>query len=239
MDIRYISKVEDREKYCQTKCPDWILQGVWNVYCSPQCAENEFTDEWGKCHSCEETTSVSIFAVPDSGCETCPRRLQSGSVCILKCGDNQFRGGNGVCYSCYEENPIDTNAGGRSAGSYCTDVCPNRILNGYNNSKCARAFCGAGMFTGNDGKCYACHEEKNIDVLGVTHEGCEQCPDTRNLYNNRFCVPKCSGDMPLRGSDNKCYPCDTETRVPVSSMTDACYECADQRKLDGNYCVLK
>lgn len=77
-----------------------------------------------------------------------------------------------------------------------------------------------------------------IFVQSISHEGCNQCPNTRNQYND-YCVPKCPAETPLRGSDNSCYPCNTDTRVPVNNMTDACYECPNERKLDGNYCVLK
>ena len=91
---------------------------------------------------------------------------------------------------------------------------------------------------GNDGKCYSCNEAKNIWILGVQHDGCERCSDTRNQYND-MCVPKCPTDAPLRGADNKCYPCDTAERVNVQNITDACMECYEERALDGNYCVLK
>ena len=94
------------------------------------------------------------------------------------------------------------------------------------------------MFTGQYGKCYSCYEEKNIKVAQVKHDGCEKCSTTRNMYNE-YCVPKCPADAPLRGRDNKCYPCDTTERVNVQNMTDACMECYEERTLDGNYCVLK
>ena len=54
-----------------------------------------------------------------------------------------------------------------------------------------------------------------------------------------MCVPKCPTEAPLRGTDNKCYPCDTKERVNVLNMTDACMESSSERILDGHFCVLK
>lgn len=67
---------------------------------------------------------------------------------------------------------------------------------------------------------------------------CNLCANTCNQYNN-MCVPKCPPEKPLRESDNKCYACGDSVRVPVISMIDACYECPNERKLDGDYCILK
>ncbi len=220
--------------YCSNICPNRVVNGWHDRLCSLPCGEEErFTGADGKCYSCDETKPINMDGVSHDGCELCPNRTLSGNYCILNCPTKEIRGSDGKCYSCDHSDPITI----YNALNYCSNICPNRIANGYHNQRCSIP-CKEGTFTGATGKCYSCDEEKNIDVNSVFHEGCERCPNTRNLYN-LMCVPKCSGDSPLRGSDNKCYPCDTETRIPVTNMTDACYECADQRKLDGSHCVLK
>ena len=221
------------ESYCKEKCPNRIGNGSSNAFCSIPCEKGTFTGSDGNCYSCDEEKNISVLGVQHTGCEQCDNRLKIGNSCILECPIGQIKGDDGICYSCFHPDPIII----EDASDYCSNICPNRVANGKGNKTCSLA-CTGGTFTGADGKCYVCDEEKNISVENVTHDGCERCSDTRNLYN-LMCVPKCSGDAPLRGSDNKCYPCDTETRVPVTNMTDACYECVDQRKLDGNSCVLK
>ena len=85
--------------------------------------------------------------------------------------------------------------------------------------------------------CYSCDYEQNIRTELASE--CAKCPDMRNYYGVT-CVPKCPADKPLRGFDNKCYACDSPERVLVTNMTDACYECADERKLENrDWCVLK
>ena len=208
--------IDADSNYCSTICPNRVANGFLDWRCSIPCGEGTFTGNDGRCYSCNEEKNINVSGVTHEGCEQCDNRKQYGNSCVLSCDLNNFRGNDGKCYSCDYPDPIDADLDWR-----CSIPCEK------------------GSFTGSNGRCYSCDEEKNIDTNAVKHHGCEQCPDTRNLYNNRFCVPKCSGDTPLRGSDNKCYPCDTETRVAVTNMTDACYECSDQRKLDGNYCVLK
>ncbi len=227
--------MSSQSEYCSIACPNRVLNGTSDLYCSLPCTNGQFSGRYGECYSCDDPKNIDIHGVLDNSCEKCGNRIQYGSICIMDCPMGEFRGSDGECHLCLEENPV--NLGSSLTSSYCVDKCPNRFLNGSQNRYCSLP-CREGAFTGSNGKCYACNEEKNISIENVSHDGCERCPDTRNLYNG-WCVPKCSGDSPLRGSDNKCYPCDTETRVPVSGMTDACYECADQRKLDGNYCILK
>ena len=151
----------------------------------------------------------------------------------MDCPKGEIRGDDGVCYDCSYPDPIRI----VESEEICNATCPNRIANGEWNVLCSIP-CDKGMFTGQYGDCYSCYEEKNIGIGSVSHDGCEQCPDTRNRYND-MCVPKCPSDAPLRGWDNKCYPCDTEERVNVQNITDACMECYEERTLDGNYCVLK
>lgn len=59
---------------------------------------------------------------------------------------------------------------------------------------CSYDLCGQGIFKDNpltdkEGKSHACDEIENIYVAGVTHEGCNQCPDERQLDGN-YCVLK-------------------------------------------------
>ena len=223
------------KEICTQKCPNRIPAGQNDWYCSIPCAENTFMDGYGNCRSCDEEKNISVDSVSHDGCERCPnRKLVGGRYCILDCPRDEVRGDDGTCYSCSEENAIYMYG---AAKEICTQKCPNRIPGGQNDWYCSIP-CNNGLFTGSDGKCRSCDEEKNINVYGVSHDGCERCPDTRNQYNN-YCVPKCPADAPLRGWDNKCYPCDTTERVNVINMTDACMECYEERILDGNYCVLK
>lgn len=153
-----------------------------------------------------------------------------------------MRGNAEKCYSCDEPNPIYF-SGDTNSAKDCVQQCTKRRLNGYHDSACSFDLCGQGIFkdkplTGHNGVCYSCDEPSNIWMIYVNHEGCDMCPTLRNKYND-YCVPKCPAEKPLRGSDNNCYACDTQVRVPVYNMTDACYECPNDRKLNGNECVLK
>ena len=249
-DCEYLEPVEARgaTSYCTQSCPNRVTNGDSDIYCSYDlCGQGIFKDKPltgsnGKCYSCDYEKSVNIAYVRHEGCEMCDNRIQtSNNLCIIGCpSDKPLLGTNDVCYACDDETIIHIGVPNRDD---CTTICPDRYKMGDNDAYCGYELCGQGVFkdkplTDRDGNCHACNTEKSIDVTLVQHEGCDMCPDTRNQYNN-YCVPKCSVDTPLRGSDNKCYPCDTDVRVPVNNMTDACMECPNERKLDGNYCVLK
>lgn len=234
---------------CIKKCPNRALNGYQNNACSYDlCGQGIFKDKPltghnGKCYSCDESSRIYVVGVKHEGCDACDNRKQIGDYCFLSCpSDKPVSTEGGKCYSCDEQNPIYF-SGDVAAAANCVKECPKRKLNGYQNSACSYELCGQGIFkekplTGHDGKCYSCYEPSNVWVTYVSHEGCNQCPDTRNQYND-YCVPKCSAETPLRGRDNKCYACDAPERINVAAMTDACYECPNERKLDGNYCVLK
>ena len=226
-------EMDDAINRCASTCPSRVANGWFNEYCSVPCGEGTFTGNNGKCYSCDEEKTISVYGVSHDGCEKCSDRTIVGLHCVLDCPTGEFRGDDGKCYNCTEPNAIKMT----TAINSCSQKCVYRVANGWNDNYCSIP-CGEGTFTGNDGKCYSCDEEKNISVYGVSHDGCERCPDTRNRYND-MCVPKCPTDAPLRGADNKCYPCDTEERVNVQNITDACMECYEERTLDGNYCVLK
>ncbi len=228
-------KILNAANICHNTCSNRIANGYYDTWCSLPCGKdtNTFTGDDGRCYSCDEEKNVAVGYIPKSDCEMCENRQLVGTSCILACPKGEIRGDDGKCYSCNEPNPIKI----LNATNICHDACSNRVANGYYDTWCSIP-CKEEVFVGNDGKCYSCNEEKNIWMLGVQHDGCEQCPDTRNRYND-MCVPKCPADAPLRGWDNKCYPCDTEERVNVVNMTDACMECYEERTLDGNYCVLK
>lgn len=100
--------------------------------------------------------------------------------------------------------------------------------------------CPKGTFTGKDGTCHDCDYDYDgfVSVSQVSLEGCNQRPDERNQYND-YCVLKCPDETPFLGSNGECYPCDTEEKVDVRSITDVCMKCPNERQLDGNYCVLK
>ena len=218
---------------CNDVCSNRVANGWLDRSCSIPCGEGTFTATDGKCYSCDTEKNINMGGVSHDGCERCSNRKLIGDFCVLMCPENEIRGDDGKCYRCDYPNPI----GMSNATSMCNNVCSNRVANGWLNRSCSIP-CGEGTFTGNNGKCYSCNEETNINMGGVSHDGCEKCANTRNMYNS-YCVPKCPADAPLRGADNKCYPCDTADRVNVQNMTDACMECYEERTLDGNYCVLK
>ncbi len=221
---------------CSQKCQNRVSDGWGGDYCIMPCKSGTFAGSDGKCYPCDTSQNVSLSHMDSSTCEQCDNRLWLGDYCVLGCADNEVRTEDGKCYRCDDPNPIYI---GPSAISVCEKMCPNRVANGDYKRYCSLP-CGKeyGTFTGADGKCYPCETQENIRIGAFNEVGCEQCPDTRNQYNN-YCVPKCPADAPLRGADNKCYPCDTTERVNVQNMTDACMECYEERTLDGNYCVLK
>ncbi len=224
--------MSDAVSRCTSTCSNRVANGN-NKFCSIPCEEGTFTGYDGKCYSCYEEKNIGMGGVTHDGCERCSNRKLLGDQCVLMCPQGEIRGDDGKCYSCQENDPIYI-----SGANLCERICSNRVASGWLNKQCIIP-CEEGTFTGDDGKCYSCDEEKNIiSAAGIDSRGCEQCPDTRNMYNG-YCVPKCPADEPLRGADNKCYPCDTEERVNVQNITDACMECYEERKLDGNYCVLK
>ena len=100
----------------------------------------------------------------------------SNGYCVLNCPKGEIRAADGTCYSCDYPDPIWVDV-----VLYCSDICPNRIVNGSLNRYCSLP-CGEGTFTGSDGKCYSCDEEKNIVTGGVSYNGCEQCPSAREIH---------------------------------------------------------
>jgi len=229
---------------CSKLCTNRVAYGAYSGYCALPCKSGEFADRYGECHPCSDENVYDVFAVENLGCGTCTQRETvepSGTYvpCILKCNEGYIRDSQGICQPCDSDDPILIN---ESAQIYCTEKCPKREYvyntNVANNVRYCSKPCNNGEFMRYDGTCYPCNEPTNI-ISALTDGGCSKCSDTRNLYNNLLCVPKCPAETPLRGSDNKCYACDEPADVSVSGMTDACYECPNERKLDGVYCVLK
>lgn len=232
---------------CIQMCPNRVLNGWLDLAgCSYDlCGQGIFkdkplTDSSGNCHSCDEEENINVVGVSHEGCEQCQNRYLSGEMCILDCPEGQFKDSNGKCQSCESQEAFYFK-GNVALANNCIKRCPNRVLNGYLDTACSYNLCGQGIFkdkplTEMTGKCYSCDEPRQINT-SVSHEGCEVCSE-RVLYDNH-CSLKCPDETPLLGSNNKCYPCDTEERVNVSYVTDSCFECPNERKLDGNYCVLK
>ena len=219
--------------YCETVCPNRVITGLNDGVCSLPCLENQFFGADGKCYDCDEVKSIGILGTDKTLCEKCGR-IVDNDMCVLYCPSGQFKASSGICYDCNYQDPVWVHF-----DKTCSTACPNRILNGAGNLYCSLP-CGERQVTSENGKCYDCDFDKNINMGGdgrPTYD-CSNCSDTRNQYNN-MCVPKCPAETPLRGSDNKCYACNDPTRVQVTSMTDVCYECPNERKLDGNYCILK
>lgn len=233
---------------CVSVCPKRVQNGNYNSACSYDlCGHGIFKDKPltgynGVCYSCDESSNVNVVNVSHEGCDMCDNRYLSGAYCLLDCpSDKPVRDINGTCRSCYDTESFHFK-GHTDFMQACLSKCPNRVKNGDGDTACSYDLCGQGIFkdkplTSYEGKCYAFEEPANINVRQVTHEGCDQC--TNRLLYNEMCVPKCPDEAPLRGRNGKCYPCDTQERVNVLAMTDACFSCPDERRLEGNYCVLK
>lgn len=237
-DCNYVDPVETgsaARSYCSQICPNRILNGQFAKFCSIPCKSGQFTGSNGLCYDCNDPIVINAGSVGTStykDCLTCPNRTDKNGLCRLKCPDGQFRGGDGFCYDCTYSDSVSW--GGSDYENECNLTCPNRTATGAVKQWCSLK-CEQGMFEGNSGKCYDCLDSTFVFVSDPYM--CRQCPE-RVLYNS-LCVLPCPEEAPLRGSDGKCYPCNTDTRVPVNNITDACYECHNERKLDGNYCVLK
>ena len=82
----------------------------------------------------------------------------------IKCPQGTLMSDYGECYSCDEEEAIVVNCIGDEKAS---KICPNRMLIsgcGRLSILCPKTDCSGGTFMGDDGKCYSCDEDENIDV---------------------------------------------------------------------------
>ena len=220
--------------YCSNICPNRVANGGWNQLCSLPCEEGTFTGGDGKCYSCDEEKSVDVYGVFSGGCENCGNRVQMGKQCILNCSEGEIKGNDGKCYPCDYPDPIyvpDTD-------SYCLDVCPNRTINGnWNtyygnwNTYCSLP-CGEETFTGADGKCYLCDEEKNVKISGIYHDGCDRC--NNRTQTGVYCILNCS-EGEIRGDDGKCYSCDYPDPIYVPDTDSYCLDVCPNRTINGNW----
>lgn len=169
-------------------CPNRQLDG--NLCVLPCPADKPIQSPNGSCHSCDEENAFSVLN--DTDCESCPgRRLNNEfhKQCIT-CGmpgtvnaDKPIWDWTGKCYDCNDKTSF--NMGIESLASlswhYCTDLCPNRILNGQT---CIRNTCLPGYFADKVSKeCIPCNIGTNIDA---TQEECDRC--LNRSYQNGLCI---------------------------------------------------
>ena len=176
---------------CSEVCPKRRLMGGWNVpgndYCS-LCGVEEtavankplFNDNSdGTCYSCDVTGVVNQQDIYlDYQCSNvCPnRKMLKASItygdnrCVLKCTDpnkplmnNSFQ-----CQPCNYTGSVRIEI----QDGMCSEMCPNRIVEG--NNCILSDSCPDGFFMGADNLCYKCNISLDIHVPFDSNE-CERC----------------------------------------------------------------
>ncbi len=234
-DCTHVDPVKTAVDYCLTVCPERFKKDDNSCGYKSTCTDTQFMGADGKCYDCTTTDTVSVAS--DSDCATkCADRTvyqdaDMNSVCALDCPESGHIRYQGVCYDCDTARPLRV-----AHLAYCAGACPNRVLGGELSAYCMLP-CGEDSFGSAYYGCYPCTHAENIYVADSAYAPCSGCADTRDVFG-KYCVPKCPEETPLRGSDNQCYACDTQIRVPVAGITDSCKTCYQERSLEGDYCVL-
>ncbi len=233
-DCKYTDPIamSDAVNRCTQTCPNRVANGALNQYCSLPCELGYFTNTDGQCFSCNTPENINVYRVKQGGCESCKNRQQIGSYCILDCPVNQIRGDDGKCYDCEYPYPIPMD----NALNMCSLLCSNRIANGEHNRYCSIP-CSTGSFTTNLGECVSCKIEANINVYGVTHMGCDQCQNRRQI--DRYCILDCPTNQ-IRGDDGMCYSCLDPNPIYISG-TESCATICSNRVASGRanlYCSI-
>jgi len=90
---------------------------------------------------------------------------------------------------------------------------------GPDKSACPVRKCPAGAFMGDDGKCYACDEKKDVDIGCIGWEEVYRlCPSRKCLaYGmlSRFCPKNTCPKGAFMGDDGTCYACDERNDIRV------------------------
>ena len=143
--------------------------------------------------------SVGAFAycAPSDRSE-CPKTV---------CPSETFMGDDGKCYACNSSEDVSIACLGETEAS---EKCPNRIFPHKGcgtviSRLCPKNTCPASTFMGDDGKCYSCDEEKEIDINCIGQETANKACLNRivmNCYGN-LSFEKCE-DGHKRGGYNSC-----------------------------------
>lgn len=180
----------------------------------PDCGPNQFLDNMGKCHSCDET---GYIATGSEECFKCANRYSTGDTCgrcddmqpgsnadqenCGRCPDTAYT--NEKCYPCQSEKEWD------SSKEECAK-CPNRV---YSESKGARSChlpCEPGMlYSATAKKCISCSQTD-----GITTVGKEDCLT-------------CSGQRFWNVGTSTCWSCD-DTTERRSDEENGCHGCSNR-----------
>lgn len=248
--------------------PFYASNDDYTYYCAKKCDNGQYMGHDGTCNDCETGANKKATKSECGKCSNREWINLSSNAnntntgwCNLPCDTGKFRGADGVCYSCTQDEPIRI----IRDSSECADKCPNREINGIGDTYgsvvqyCSKK-CEDGEFADNLGNCHSCDEDKHIIFNDMTYaqEQCRKCGDTRNLYYTNWykgkwlCAPKCPAETPLIDENGNCFACDYPDKVSILiedrdttdggrlPFHDICTrECFAERKIEGNYCVLK
>jgi len=143
-----------------------------------ECPEGTLLGDDDQCHPCDEKADIGGGCGIDQ--KACPNRIVlsviGGQYTVsVFCPENNcprgtLMGDNGNCYSCDEGKDISLQCMViRQDKPTHSEVCPNRLLiqgleSSYYSRSCPQNNCPFWTFMGDDGKCYSCNEEQEINV---------------------------------------------------------------------------
>ena len=220
---------EDIDK-CATLCPNRLVAGQNCVY--NECdATAPLISANGECVACDSTVSIPA----QDACETkCDNRKNEGNYCIVKdCPANNFRTQTGQCIDCSSETKYPTTE------EEC-QKCSNRT-HGFAYDYCSLT-CGLKgsimedkpLYENRYGACFGCYEVGAV-WLGGDIEKCTTLCSNRIVAGQNCVYNECDATAPLISANGECVACDSTVSIPAQ---DACETKCDNRKNEGNYCVL-
>ncbi len=124
------------------------------------------------------------------------------------CPSKTFMGDDGKCYGCDISEDVSITCLGETL---VAEICPNRIFPHTGCGKvisrlCPKNACPPSTFMGDDGKCYSCDEEREIDINCIGQETANKVCLNRivmNCYGN-FSFQKCKDGYKRGGYDSCC-----------------------------------
>ena len=175
------------------KCSNRERQGVYCVRKS--CGENQFHGADGNCYDCSEPNPIKMGKYT-AECDLCPNRVLNGSngnsYCSLPCPNGEFADNDGECVPCDDEESVYFY--GQSYARAECGKCEGRNLYSFSINDAAFACTlkcpDETPIRGADGNCYACDEEKDINLKineSILKGMCStECSDTR-FMEGQYC----------------------------------------------------
>ena len=181
-----VTGVEDN---CDTCASDGrVVETIGGIkYCTIPCGYDQFRDATKKCVGCLDSGNYSTKATKIE-CDKCSEReygFSENNKCMVQCDTmgtytegKPLANADGICFSCDYNGGITMGTWGNV--NRCTEICPNRKLNG---NSCVRDVCSPDkQLLGTDGNCYPC----NITTpITTTKESCLKCLNRE--YTNGVC----------------------------------------------------